>query len=144
MKMLLFLGVCLLAALAVPSAEGKKMKRCDVARYLKKHVKDKVADWVCLVEHESSYNTKAINNNGNSRDYGLFQINSKYWCDDGKTAGAKNACHIKCNKFLDDNLDDDMTCALKIAHEAKGLTPWVGWKKHCKGKNVSKYIKGCF
>ncbi|KAH0628911.1 hypothetical protein JD844_010546 [Phrynosoma platyrhinos] len=99
---------------------------------------------VCLTEHESSYNTKAINNNGNSRDYGIFQINSKYWCDDGKTAGAKNACHIKCSKFLDDNIEDDIKCAKKIAQEAKGLTPWVGWKKHCRGKNLDKYVKGCF
>lgn len=52
---------------------------------------------MCLVKHESDYNTKAYNNNGPSRDYGIFQINSKYWCNDGKTAGAKDACHISCS-----------------------------------------------
>lgn len=52
---------------------------------------------MCLVKHESDYNTKAYNNNGPSRDYGIFQINSKYWCNDGKTAGAKDACRISCS-----------------------------------------------
>nr|XP_060618704.1 lysozyme C-like [Anolis sagrei ordinatus] len=150
MKVLLFLGICFLAAVAVPSAEGRRMERCSLARMFKKEGFDnlvgrRVADWVCLVQHESSYNTRAVNVNSNkSRDYGLFQINSKYWCDDGKTQGSKNACRTKCNKFLDDNIDDDIRCARKIAQEAKGLTPWVGWNKHCKGKDLSQYVRGCF
>uniref|UniRef100_A0A8B9FIM0 lysozyme n=1 Tax=Amazona collaria TaxID=241587 RepID=A0A8B9FIM0_9PSIT len=102
-----------------------------------------IADWVCLVKHESSYNTKAVNNNGPSRDYGIFQINSKYWCEDGKTSGSKNACHISCSKFQDDNIEDDIQCAKKIAREANGLTPWYGWRDNCKGKNLSSYVNGC-
>lgn len=51
---------------------------------------------VCLVENESSRNTTAIggpNKNG-SYDYGLFQINSVYWC---KTVGVGNDCNINCD-----------------------------------------------
>ncbi|XP_053144703.1 lysozyme C-like isoform X2 [Hemicordylus capensis] len=121
MKTLLFLGLSLLVALAVPSAEG-----------------------VCLAKHESDYRTDAVNDNGSSRDYGIFQINSQYWCDDGKTPGSKNACHISCYKLLDDNISDDIQCAKKIAQEARGLSPWVAWNRYCRGKDLSSYVKGCF
>ncbi|XP_042303572.1 lysozyme C-like [Sceloporus undulatus] len=149
METLVFLGVCLVVALTVPSAETKKFSQCELAQVLKKSgidgfVSTKVADWVCLAKYESSYDTKAINDNGNSRDYGIFQINSKHWHDDGRTPDAKNACHIDCRKLLNDNIEDDLKCAKQIAEEAKGLTPWIGWKNHCQGKKVDKYVKGCF
>nr|XP_020653252.1 lysozyme C-like [Pogona vitticeps] len=148
MKTLLFLGLSLLVALGMPSAEGKIYERCELAQKLKLNgfegfEKHKVADWVCLVQHESSYNTAAVHRNGSSRNYGIFQINSKYWCEDGKTPESQNACHIPCKKFIDDNIEDDMKCTKKIAREARGLTPWVGWRKHCQ-RNVNSYVKGCF
>ncbi|XP_042309917.1 lysozyme C-like [Sceloporus undulatus] len=149
MKMYLSLSICFLAALAMPSAEGKKIERCKLARELKRHgfngfLRSTVADWVCLVAHESNYNTSAIKDKGHSHNYGLFQINSKEWCDDGKTSGAQNACHIKCSKFLNDDIEDDSKCVKKIALKAHGLSAWPGWKEHCKGKDLSKYVKGCF
>lgn len=54
---------------------------------------------VCLVEAESSRNTAAVgpaNSNG-SRDYGLFQINNKYWCSNGV---AGKDCNVKCEGIL--------------------------------------------
>ena len=59
---------------------------------------------VCLSKWESSYNTGAINHNTDgSTDYGIFQINSKWWCNDGATPGAKNACNIDCSGQLLNN-----------------------------------------
>lgn len=55
---------------------------------------------VCLVESESSRNTAAIGrlNADGSTDYGLFQINSRYWCGIGYRAGG---CSMDCNrKFI--------------------------------------------
>ncbi|CAO2582261.1 Lysozyme C-2 [Lemmus lemmus] len=54
---------------------------------------------VCLAQHESNYNTRATNYNpgDQSTDYGIFQINSRYWCNDGKTPRAVNACGISCS-----------------------------------------------
>lgn len=148
-KSVLFVGFLLVfLGLALPGTQAKVFSRCDLVKTLRGHgfegfVGKTVADWVCLVKHESSYNTKAVNNNGPSRDYGIFQINSKYWCEDGKTSGSKNACRISCSKFQDDNIEDDIQCAKKIAQEANGLTPWYGWRDNCKGKNLSSYVKGC-
>ncbi|XP_054859836.1 lysozyme C-like [Eublepharis macularius] len=147
MKILLFLGLFLLMVLAMPGAEGKVFERCELARVLQWHgfngfVGRKVADWVCLVKHESNYKTDAIHDNGSNRDYGIFQINSKYWCEDGKTPESKNGCQIPCSKLLDDDIEDDICCARKIALDANGLTRWPGWVKYCQG-DVDSYVKGC-
>ncbi|XP_039941489.1 lysozyme C [Hirundo rustica] len=140
--LLVFLG------LALPGTQGKRISRCEMVKILRRNGFEgfegtTVADWMCLVKHESDYNTKAYNNNGPSRDYGIFQINSKYWCNDGRTPGSKNACRISCSKLQDDNIDDDIRCAKMIAREAHGLSPWYGWKNNCRGKNLSSFVRGC-
>lgn len=56
---------------------------------------------VCAANYESSFNTQATNRNTDgSTDYGILQINSRWWCNDGKTPRAKNACGIPCSGEL--------------------------------------------
>lgn len=53
---------------------------------------------VCLINAESRKNTGAKggpNSNG-SFDYGLFQINSRFWCKIGAVGGA---CNADCNSM---------------------------------------------
>uniref|UniRef100_A0A4X1W1V6 lysozyme n=1 Tax=Sus scrofa TaxID=9823 RepID=A0A4X1W1V6_PIG len=105
MKTLLVLALLLLSV----SVQAKVYDRCEFARILKKSGMDgyrgvSLANWVCLAKWESDFNTKAINRNVGSTDYGIFQINSRYWCNDGKTPKAVNACHISCKVLLDDDL----------------------------------------
>jgi len=46
------------------------------------------------VEHESNLDTKKVTiNNNNSKNYGLFQINSKDYCAEGRKGGL---CNMKC------------------------------------------------
>ena len=42
---------------------------------------------------------KATNYNPSSEStyYGIFQINSKWWCNDGKTPNAVDGCHVSCS-----------------------------------------------
>ncbi|XP_029941437.1 lysozyme C-like [Salarias fasciatus] len=88
-----------LLLLAVSSA--KVFEHCEWARVLKSHGMDgyqgvTLAGWVCLSQWESSFNTKATSKNGDgSTDYGIFQINSRYWCEDGSYSS--NGCNIKCS-----------------------------------------------
>uniref|UniRef100_A0A8C0MHW4 lysozyme n=2 Tax=Canis lupus familiaris TaxID=9615 RepID=A0A8C0MHW4_CANLF len=100
MKTLLFLGLLLLSI----TVQGKIFERCELARTLKNlglagYKGVSLANWVCLAKWESNYNTRATNYNPGSKstDYGIFQINSRYWCNDGKTPRAVNACHISCS-----------------------------------------------
>jgi len=71
---------------------------------------------LCLVEHESRYTYDIENHNSDhSTDYGIFQLNNKYWCDrpsgyDGticwrlNTYGCQYTCQCKhlffCNNFF--------------------------------------------
>lgn len=54
----------------------KIYQRCELASELiNKHgfpVKE-IGNWICLIESESTYNTRAL---GSKRDYGLFQVKS--------------------------------------------------------------------
>uniref|UniRef100_A0A8C9HM86 Lysozyme C n=1 Tax=Piliocolobus tephrosceles TaxID=591936 RepID=A0A8C9HM86_9PRIM len=100
MKALIILGLVLLSV----TVQGKIFERCELAKTLKKLGLDdykgvSLANWVCLAKWESGYNTEATNYNpgDESTDYGIFQINSRYWCNNGKTPGAVDACHISCS-----------------------------------------------
>lgn len=55
---------------------------------------------VCLIEAESSRRTDAVHgpDEDGSYDYGLFQINSRYWCSTGATPGM--VCNLRCDGRL--------------------------------------------
>ncbi|XP_056404710.1 lysozyme C-1-like [Hyla sarda] len=97
-------------------------------------------DYVCLAWYASNYDTKF---NRSPTEYGAFQINSKYWCDDGKTPGRKNLCGMPCRDLLDENLADDLKCVTRIVQDPKGLDAWEPWTENCKGQNISRFTEGC-
>ncbi|KAL6092813.1 hypothetical protein STEG23_016561 [Scotinomys teguina] len=91
--------------------EAKVYECCEFARTLKSHGMDgyrgiSLANGVCLAQQESNYNTRATNYNrgDQSTNYGIFQINSRYWCNDGKSPGAVNACGVPCSVLLQDDI----------------------------------------
>ncbi|XP_055015895.1 lysozyme C-like [Boleophthalmus pectinirostris] len=128
-------------------AQGSVFERCQWARLLKSRGMDQyqkisLADWVCLTRWESSFNTRAVNHNrDNSTDYGIFQINSKWWCRDSGPSRA-NGCNINCSALLADDPTVAINCAKTVARQ-QGAKAWVAWKVHCQGKDVSQYIAGC-
>ncbi|XP_069673831.1 lysozyme c-1-like [Periplaneta americana] len=122
------------AVIALKTAEAKIFKKCDLVHQLKKHgvPKDEWSDWVCIAKGESSYNTKAINthNPDGSYDYGIFQINNRYWC---KTGSKGHECNIKCEDLLNDDISEDIRCA-QLIKKMQGFKAWVAWNKKCNGK----------
>ncbi|MBZ3888973.1 Lysozyme C [Sciurus carolinensis] len=145
MKAFLILGLLLLSVLA----QGKVYERCELARTLKSLGMDgysgiRLANWMCLAQWESGYNTRAMNYNpgDQSTDYGIFQINSRYWCYDGKTPGAVNGCGIPCFALLQDDISRAVACAKKIASK-QGIRAWETWKHRCLNRDLSPYIRGC-
>uniref|UniRef100_A0A3Q2ZZD1 lysozyme n=1 Tax=Kryptolebias marmoratus TaxID=37003 RepID=A0A3Q2ZZD1_KRYMA len=98
---------------------------------------------VCLTYWESRFNTQAINHNTDkSTDYGIFQINSRWWCDDGRTRTAK-ACNIDCSELLTDDVGVAISCAKRVVRDPQGISAWVAWRVHCKDQDVSPYVAGC-
>ncbi|XP_072257434.1 lysozyme C [Pyxicephalus adspersus] len=141
------LGVLLLT---IALSKGKTFERCELAKVMKGQGLDgykgySLANWVCTAFYESSFNTQSKNFNpgDNSTDYGILQINSRWWCNDYKTPGAHNACNIDCSAFLSDDISESVNCAKRVVRDPKGMNAWVGWRNHCKGTDLSKWIKGC-
>ncbi|XP_071376788.1 lysozyme C II-like [Centroberyx affinis] len=142
MKRLVFL---LLAAVA----SARVYDHCEWARVLKAHGMDgyyghSLANWVCLSKWESDYNTEAIHHNSDgSTDYGIFQINSRYWCEDYRTPGGKNVCGILCSELLTGDVSIAIRCAKRVVQDPNGIGAWVAWRNHCQYQDLSSYVAGC-
>ncbi|XP_062289967.1 lysozyme C-like [Scomber scombrus] len=140
-------GLVFLLLVALSSA--KVFERCEWAKVLKNHGMDgyrgiSLANWVCLTQGESRYNTQATNNNRDgSTDYGIFQINSRYWCDNGRSSNPVNGCSIKCSDLLTNNVAVAINCAKRVVRDPNGIEAWVAWRDHCKNRDVSSYLRGC-
>lgn len=74
-----------------------------------------------MAHHESRFNSSAVGNQNpdGSRDLGLFQISEKWWCKWDKVSIV--ACDVTCDKFLDNDLTDDIRCVKKIFKEHNKL-----------------------
>lgn len=122
---------------AIHSATSKVYKRCELAKELRDIYgipENQLATWICIIGHESSYNTSAISDG--AENYGLFQINREYWC-------SKNGrgCGIPCSALRDDDIRDDVNCAKHIFKQ-QGFKAWSLYSR-CK-TNVEKYIRDCY
>ncbi|KAJ9592165.1 hypothetical protein L9F63_001281 [Diploptera punctata] len=138
-NMVLRLVVIIAVVLQVTSA--KTFTGCELAKELRKQGipnNHELNEWMCIAQHESSFNTAAKHTNTNgSIDYGLFQINDKYWCEHGK---AGKDCNVQCESLTNDNIADDLKCALHIK-KVQGLKAWVAWNNECAGKTLKDYTK---
>uniref|UniRef100_A0A8D0DZP4 Lysozyme n=1 Tax=Salvator merianae TaxID=96440 RepID=A0A8D0DZP4_SALMN len=139
MKALMVLTlVCLLIAVT----EAKVFERCELARTLKRlglsgYRGHALGNWICLAYYESRYNTRAVGppNWDGSRDYGIFQINSRWWCDNGRRPTA-NGCRKPCSgKNFSFSLYTFIFLFILISR--------VAWRNHCKGRNLSGWTRGC-
>jgi len=103
--------------------------QCQVASYLRKSgfPESSIGPMVCISKYESSYNCDAKNTNTDgSSDYGLFQINSYYWCS-GDPKSKYNECQISCSSLY--NCQSNSNCAYKVWKE-QGYNAWYGYKYH--------------
>lgn len=141
-RLLLVLILCVCS-----TVRARVYERCELARELRdKHQISQahVPIWVCIAQHESNYNTSAVN--WDSGDHGLFQISNLFWCS---PPGNGHACGLSCASLEDDNIEDDIACAKRIHREhtrlsGDGFNAWVVYQTYCKGPQVQKYVEGCF
>uniref|UniRef100_A0A1I8PGV2 lysozyme n=1 Tax=Stomoxys calcitrans TaxID=35570 RepID=A0A1I8PGV2_STOCA len=131
--------------------KGKIYKKCELAQelYHKHHLPiEQIPTWVCIAQHESSYNTAAVGrlNTDGSADHGLFQISDLYWCSHDPYGG--KACNIPCDRLLDSDISDDVRC-IKIIHDehthisGDGFNAWAVYKPHCRNQGLER-VKECF
>ncbi|XP_077020176.1 lysozyme-like protein 6 isoform X4 [Tamandua tetradactyla] len=134
--------------LVVNQAKVHVLRRCEVAKLMRQEDLDGyegyyLSDWLCLAFVESGFNVSKINENADgSFDYGIFQINSHYWCNDYQSH-TENLCHVDCQELLDSNLLAAINCAKKIVSAGGGMNNWIEWKLHCLGRPLSYWMTGC-
>ncbi|XP_077185474.1 lysozyme C, milk isozyme-like [Paroedura picta] len=142
-------GLVALFFLLLSVTEAKHFWRCELARTLKAAGLDtfggrSVKDWVCLAYYESYYKTDVVGEPkpDGSRNYGIFQINSRLWCSTGSQE-PNFGCKTDCSAFTDDDITDDIECAKKIASGTNGMNAWEKWKNHCRERVLCGWTRYC-
>ncbi|XP_016056555.1 PREDICTED: alpha-lactalbumin [Miniopterus natalensis] len=126
----------LLMGILFPALQAKQFTKCELSQVLKDmdgYGGVSLPEWICNVFHISGYDTETVVKNNGRTEYGLFQINNKLWCRDNQIPHSRNICGISCDKFLDDDLTDDMMCAKKIL-DSEGIDYWLPHKPLCSEK----------
>ncbi|XP_066152401.1 uncharacterized protein [Euwallacea fornicatus] len=141
---MIFMRVSTTVALTWCVVFAKVYERCDLVRELRNFdiPNDEIPTWVCIVQHESNYNTSAMN--PASGDHGLFQISQIYWCS---PPGDGYGCNSACSEFRDDDISDDLQCVRRIYNEHKrisgnGFNAWTVYPLYCKD-DLSRYMSNC-
>ncbi|XP_008047116.1 sperm acrosome-associated protein 5-like [Carlito syrichta] len=140
--------VLILATLMVATVDAKIYERCELAKKLEKaglnsYKGYSIGDWLCMAHYESGFDTSFVDHNlDGSSDYGIFQLNSAWWCDNGVTP-TQNLCQMHCQDLLNRHILDDIMCAKRIIASQSGMSAWNSWKEHCSGHDLSEWLKGC-
>ncbi|XP_012688691.1 lysozyme C [Clupea harengus] len=139
-------AIVLLALVCMPLCLARKLSRCETVKIFKTEGLDgldghSLGNYVCMAYWETKYKSHKVREADVGKDYGIFQINSFQWCDDG-TAGGKNLCKMSCADLLNDDLKASIAC-LKTIVARDGLKAWDTWSKYCKGHNMKRWVKWC-
>ncbi|XP_047115647.1 uncharacterized protein LOC124795620 [Schistocerca piceifrons] len=131
-------------------ARAKTFERCELAQELRyRHglPAAQVPTWVCIARFESLFNTSAVGRlSGGSLDHGLFQMSDAYWCS---PPGRGTACGLSCDKLVDNDISDDVECALRVYREHQrlsgdGFNAWVVYQRFCSRGRADHYVDDCF
>lgn len=80
---------------------------------------------------ESNFNISKVNENADgSFDYGIFQINSHYWCTDHQSH-SENICHLECQGLAGAREGGDERGAVteEQAPLSEPLFPLTAWER---------------
>lgn len=140
----MFLFVAILFCTSLSNA--KILDRCELAKLLKNAdiTGDNLYKWVCIGQQVGLDTSRNHSNPNGVGSYGIFQISDEYWCS---KSGSGKMCGISCKKLTDDDIRDDIRCALAIYNEHKqlngdGFSAWIPWMPDCKNADIN-YLREC-
>lgn len=121
--------------------ESVKLDRCELARLLKDRdvSGDDLQKFICLA-NDVGDTSKRVESH-----HGVFRISSDFWCS---RIGSGNGCKTNCGKFVDNDLKDDVACALTIFKMHKnnrgdGFSAWGPWLSKCIDVDGVDYLSEC-
>jgi lipocalin len=109
--------------------ETNRQSECQIVNYLKNagFPSYSYGTMVCISKYESSFDCDATNRNTDgSTDYGLFQINSYWWCS-GDAKSKYNSCNTSCTSLF--NCQTNANCAYTVWRQ-QGYNAWYGYQYH--------------
>ncbi|XP_034235752.1 lysozyme C-like [Thrips palmi] len=134
--------------LVVAACNAKVWDRCTLAKTLLHKYKIprwQLDSWMCIAFRESRYDSTHINtiNTDGSKDYGLFQINNRWWCHNNESpAPNQNLCNVPCDRVLK-NMDATVKCIKTMYAKSKNTwEPWITYP-YCKKQDMTAFTKGC-
>ncbi|XP_063062322.1 lysozyme C [Engraulis encrasicolus] len=136
----------LVVVVCAPLCVARRLRRCEVARIFQSKGLDgyggnSIGNYMCMAFWETKWKSHKVRSADVGKDYGIFQINSYKWCEDG-TAGGENLCKVNCVELLKDDLKASIAC-LKVIVDKEGLKAWDTWSNYCKGRKVTRWVRGC-
>lgn len=139
MKSFVFIILCI----HIIQIQCKTYTKCELARELRRlgFPRHELRDWVCLAFAESSFRANVIGpmNSDQSHDFGIFQINDRYWCTYGYPG---KGCKMDCRSLLTNDIRASARCARTIYNES-GFRAWYGWINECQNRLLPT-VAECF
>lgn len=122
-----------LISILVVSVHSKIYERCDLINELVKvHglSEEAAAKLACIAEVAEFDTGKRVIEHTEEDSfgfrnymckYGIFRFSSEYWCSERSVGGL---CNINCQKFLDDDITDDLACVMQIQKNMAVYNSW--------------------
>lgn len=137
---LLFLLFITSVYFSITIIQGRVYDRFDLAQELYAYGFSNITLWMCIMyeisgKYDTSFNDREHPSDEGGFGYGIFQLYDPYWCLPRPEGGG--GCKIDCNKFLDDDITDDVAC-VKTVLERQGIDAWEHPLRRCE-KSKSNY-----
>lgn len=126
----------------IVSSNAKIYKKCELAQELVvQHTLDKqeASKWTCIAD---KLNTDLNTNSSSNESIGIFAINRRYWCAESSSE-EESRCGITCDKLLDDDITDDLSCVRDVINSGKTFEAWPVYQEYCEIA-WNDYFKECF
>ncbi|KAK2502704.1 hypothetical protein MC885_008598, partial [Smutsia gigantea] len=132
-----------LTMLIAATVDAKLYERCELAVKMEEAGLNGFMGYGVGDSHyESAFDTSFVDHNPDgSNEYGIFQLNSAWWCDNGVTP-TQNLCHMDCHDLLNGHILDKIMCAKHVVSTQNGMKAWNSWSRHCYDHDLSEWIKG--
>lgn len=140
------IGIVAIVQLCAAS-NWKQLKRCELANTLLSIQPDinnsDLNKWVCIAEQANFDSSSILQSDNGEQFYGLFGLSDRSACAKHHKFLSKRTCRVLCNKFNDNKVNDDFSCAQKVfAVEAQNSGDGFSafGKAHCDHINL---IRDC-